>query len=85
MRTFIKEIKQILSQARQKNYQAINTATIEVYRDIDRKIVEKEQNGKENNKRIFVENSNEFSNGFSERNIRNFIHFYFTFPEIEIS
>jgi hypothetical protein len=44
---YIQEINQILSQARQKTYQAINTAMIEAYWNIGRNIVEEEQNGKE--------------------------------------
>lgn len=44
---YIQEIKQILSQARQKTYRAINIAMIEAYWNIGRKIVEEEQNGKE--------------------------------------
>lgn len=87
---YIQEIKQILSQARQKTYQAINTAMIEAYWNIGRKIVEEEQNGKQRAdygkevvKTISLELSKEFGKGFSERNIRKHRQFYITFPEIE--
>lgn len=42
---YIHEIKQILAQARQKTYQAINSAMVEAYWKIGEKIVLEEQNG----------------------------------------
>ena len=42
---YIQEIKQILAQARQKSYQAINTAMVEAYWKIGQKIVVEEQSG----------------------------------------
>ena len=45
--TYIKDIKEILLQARQKTYQAINSAMVEAYWNIGKKIVLEEQNGKE--------------------------------------
>ena len=44
---YIQEIKQILAQARQKTYQAINSAMVEAYWKIGEKIVLEEQNGKD--------------------------------------
>ncbi|KHJ38627.1 hypothetical protein PBAC_11880 [Pedobacter glucosidilyticus] len=88
---YIQEIKQILAQARQRSYQAINTAMVEAYWRIGEKIVLEEQNGKDRAdygkaiiKTISKELSDEFGRGFSERNIRNFRQFYLTFPDIEI-
>lgn len=88
--TYILEIKQILAQARRKTYQAINSAMVEAYWSIGRKIVEEEQNGKERAaygkeviKTISTELTQEFGKGFSERNIRKYRQFYLTFPEIE--
>ncbi len=88
---YILEIKQILAQARQKTYQAINTAMVEAYWNIGRKIVLEEQNGnqrvdygKEILKNLSIELTSEFGKGFSERNLRNFRQFYNVFPEIEI-
>lgn len=88
---YIQEIKQILAQARQRSYQAINTAMVEAYWRIGEKIVLEEQNGKDRAdygkaiiKTISKELSNEFGRGFSERNVRNFRQFYLTFPDAEI-
>ncbi|TAG55943.1 MAG: DUF1016 domain-containing protein [Cytophagales bacterium] len=88
---YLLQIKQILSQARQKSYQAINTAMVEAYWNIGKTIVLEEQNGKERAdygksiiKTISVALSAEFGKGFSERNLRNFRQFYLSFPETEI-
>lgn len=88
---YIQEIKQILAQARQKTYQAINSAMVEAYWNIGKRIVQEEQNGAERAtygeailKTLSKELSAEFGKGFSERNIRNFRQFYLSFPEIEI-
>lgn len=40
---FIREIKQIIAQARQKAYTAINSAMVEAYWQMGRRIVEQEQ------------------------------------------
>jgi predicted nuclease of restriction endonuclease-like (RecB) superfamily len=89
--TYIQEIKQILAQARQKTYQAINFAMVEAYWNIGQKIVLEEQNGnqradygKEIIKNLSKELSAEFGKGFSERNLRNFKQFYISFPENNI-
>ena len=88
---YIQEIKQILAQARQKTYQAINSAMVEAYWNIGKRIVQEEQNGAERAtygeailKTLSKELSAEFGKGCSERNIRNFRQFYLSFPEIEI-
>jgi F0F1-type ATP synthase membrane subunit b/b' len=47
MQKYILEVKQILAQARQKAYSAVNTAMVEAYWLVGKKIVEEEQNGKE--------------------------------------
>ena len=44
---YIQDIKQILAQARQKSYQAINSAMVEAYWKIGEKIVLEEQQGKD--------------------------------------
>jgi len=89
--TYIKDIKEILLQARQKTYQAINFAMVDAYWNIGKKIVLEEQNGKERAsygseiiKNLSKELTNEFGKGFSERNLRNFRLFYITFPENSI-
>jgi predicted nuclease of restriction endonuclease-like (RecB) superfamily len=86
---YIFEIKQILSSARQKAYAAINTAMVEAYWQIGKRIVEEEQNGEkraEYGKKVLenlsIELSADFGKGFSLRNIRNFRLFYLTFPDL---
>lgn len=88
---YLHEIKLILAQARQKSYQAINSAMVEAYWNIGRKIVEEEQQGrdrasygKEIIKTISAELTAEFGKGFSERNVRNFRLFFSIFPEQKI-
>ncbi|MFC5284796.1 PDDEXK nuclease domain-containing protein [Pedobacter alpinus] len=87
---YLVEIKQILAQARQKTYQAINTAMVLAYWQIGQRIVLEEQSGNERAdygkaliKTISQELTAEFGKGFSERNIRNFRHFYLVFSEVE--
>lgn len=88
---YIAEIKQILTQARQKSYQAVNSAMVEAYWLIGKRIVEEEQNGKERAdygkeiiKNIFEEMTLEFGRGFSKRTIWEIRQFYTTFPEFSI-
>jgi predicted nuclease of restriction endonuclease-like (RecB) superfamily len=89
---YIAEIKKILSSARDKAYYAINSAMVEAYWQIGRRIVEEEQQGKERAdygtyivKTLSKELTAEFGKGFSERSIRQFRQFYQMFPEIEIT
>ncbi len=88
---FIGEIKQILSSARQNAYAAINTAMVEAYWRVGKRIVEEEQQGKQRAeyglhliKTLSVELSDSFGKGFSERNLRNFRQFYILFPDEKI-
>jgi predicted nuclease of restriction endonuclease-like (RecB) superfamily len=86
---YIFEIKQILSSARQKAYAAINTAMVEAYWQIGKRIVEEEQNGEkraEYGKKVLenlsIELTSDFGKGFSMRTLREFRQFYLLFPEI---
>lgn len=88
---YIQEIKQILAQARQKAYTAINTAMVNAYWLIGKRIVEEEQNGKERAtygkeviKNVSLELTKEFGKGFSERSLREFRHFYSLFMDLLI-
>ena len=90
-RNFFKDIRQIIEQAKQKAYSAVNFAMVEAYWNIGRRIVEEEQKGKtraEYGKRLVKELSKhlaaEFGKGFSEANIWNFRQFYLTFKSDEI-
>ena len=44
---FVREIKQIVTQARQKAYAAINSAMVDAYWQMGKRIVEQEQQGKD--------------------------------------
>jgi predicted nuclease of restriction endonuclease-like (RecB) superfamily len=85
----ITEIKLILSEARQKAYSAVNTAMVDAYWLIGKRIVEEEQNGEsraEYGKKVLenvsVALTADFGKGFSLRNIRNFRLFYLKFPDL---
>ncbi len=85
---FIVEVKQILDQARQKAYTAVNTAMVEGYWLVGKRIVEEEQQGKERAeygkeilKSLAKVLTSELGKGFSLSNIKNFRQFYLTFPD----
>ncbi|MCL1992067.1 MAG: PDDEXK nuclease domain-containing protein [Spirochaetes bacterium] len=87
---YIADIKQIITAARAKAYTAINTAMVEAYWLIGRRIVEEEQQGKlraeygrEIIKNLSKELKSEFGSGFSERYLRDFRQFYLNFKELE--
>ena len=87
---YINEIKKILKNARQKAYTAVNSAMVEPYWEIGRRIVEEEQSGRERAeygkeiiKNLSKELTEEFGKGFGERNIRNIRQFYILFSDYE--
>ena len=86
--SFFEDIRKILSDARQKTYAAVNSAMIEAYCFIGRRIVEEEQKGRERADygdfllvNLSKELSNEFGKGFSYANLKNFRQFYLTYPD----
>lgn len=88
---YIQEIKEILAQARQKTYQAINSAMVEAYWKIGQKIILEEQKGKERadyDKEIIhnvsLELTKEFGKGYSKRTLWEIRQFYFYFQDFEI-
>jgi len=88
---YIQDIKEILAQARQKAYTAINVSMIEAYWQIGRRIVEQEQQGEKRaayGEQVLKELSQaltaEFGKGFSYANLRNFRQFYLTYPDEKI-
>lgn len=88
---FIDEIKQIVRSARQKAYSAINFAQVEANWLIGKRIVQQEQDGKERAeygkyiiKTLAQELTEEFGNGFSVTNIKNFRKFYLLFNDLII-
>ena len=87
---FVVEIKNILAQARQKAYSAVNTAMVEAYWQMGKRIVEQEQHGEQKAaygeallKNLSIALTQEFGKGFSYANLRNFRQFYITYPNSE--
>lgn len=88
-RHFIQEIKQLITQARTKAYAAINSAMVEAYWQMGKRIVEEEQQGKERAdygaqllKEVSRELTKEFGKGFSVNSLYYYRQFYITFPQI---
>jgi len=89
--TFYADIRQILEQARGKAQSAVNSAMVEAYWLIGKRIVKEEQQGEarakyghrllENLSRELIQ---EFGKGFSYANLRNFRQFYLTYPDQKI-
>ena len=82
-------MKQIVLQARQKAYSAINAAMVEAYWQLGKRIVEEEQAGKERAdygkqllKTLSEALTKEFGKGFSTGSLYYYRQFYLTFPEI---
>ena len=87
---YISEIKKILKNARQKAYTAVNSAMVEAYWKIGRRIVEEEQNGKERAEygkeilqNLSKELTEEFGKGYSYRTLREIRQFYLMFSDFE--
>lgn len=86
---FIVEIKRIINNARQKAYAAINSAMVEAYWQLGKRIVEQEQQGKGRAdygtqllKSLSKELTDEFGKGFSVGSLYYYRQFYMTFPDI---
>ena len=87
---YINEIKTILKNARQKAYTAVNSAMVEAYWEIGRRIVEEEQNGKERAEygkeilqNLSKELTEEFGKGFSRRTLWEMRKLYVYFSDYE--
>ena len=87
---YINEIKKILKNARQKAYTAVNSAMVEAYWEIGRRIVEEEQRGKERAeygkeivKNLSKELTEEFGKGFSRRTLWEMRKLYVYFSDYE--
>lgn len=86
--TLYTEIRQILVQAREQAYQAVNAEMVQAYWQIGRVIVEKEQQGQqraEYGKRLLRELSarltQDFGQGFSTTNLKYMRQFYLAFQK----
>ena len=87
---YINEVKEILKNARQKAYTAINSAMVEAYWKIGRRIVEEEQSGRERAEygkeilqNLSKELTEEFGKGYSYRTLREIRQFYLMFSDFE--
>ena len=87
---YISEIKKILKNARQKAYTAVNSAMVEAYWKIGRRIVEEEQSGRERAeygkeiiKNLSKELTEEFGKGFSRRTLWEMRKLYVYFSDYE--
>lgn len=85
------QIHGILHTARQQSYRAVNTAMIEAYWQIGRRIVEHEQGGEARAAygqgvlaALAARLTEDFGKGFTSANLRNFRQFYLTFTDEQI-
>lgn len=88
---YIADIKAILTAAKQQVYSAVNSAMVQAYWLIGKRIVEEEQHGNERAeygsfliKNLSTELTQTFGKGFSERALREIRQFYLTFPHANI-
>ncbi|AHF91025.1 hypothetical protein OPIT5_13230 [Opitutaceae bacterium TAV5] len=84
----LNDVRAILRQARGKAYAAANTAMVEAYWEIGRRIVEEEQGGAARAdygsqliRNLARDLGEEFGKGLSVANLKNFRQFYLTFPD----
>ncbi len=91
MLKFYSDIRSILAEARNRTYSIINSAMVETYWLIGKRIFEEEQQG--SNRATYGEKllenlskelTSEFGKGFSYANLRNMRQFYLTYPDEEI-
>ncbi len=87
---FYKEISLLLSDARKKTYQKINSVMVETYWRIGKRIAEQELKGKGRANygdylitNLSIRLGNQFGKGFSVANLWNFRQFYLVFPDDE--
>ncbi|MDR2556943.1 MAG: PDDEXK nuclease domain-containing protein [Bacteroidales bacterium] len=88
--SFFAEVSQLLQQARNTAYRAVNTVMVNTYWQIGKRIVEQEQRGQShaNYGDYLITNlsrylSDIFGKGFSEANLWNIRQFYLVFPDFE--
>jgi predicted nuclease of restriction endonuclease-like (RecB) superfamily len=85
------QIHGILHAARQQSYRAVNTAMVEAYWQIGRRIVDHEQGGEARAAygqgvlaALAARLTEDFGKGFTSVNLRNFRQFYLTFTDEQI-
>ena len=89
--SFLADVKDIISSARNETYASINKIALFTYWRIGKRIVEEEQRGtnraeygKSLIKLLAKELTGEFGTVYSERNLRNYRRFYILFSDFEI-
>ena len=87
---FYQDILLILELARQRTYAAIHTQMVQAYWLMGKRIVEEEQQGQHKAaygdgllKNLSIALSKDLGKGFSYANLRNFRHFFLTYPDAE--
>lgn len=87
-KSFITDIKKILTGARQKTYAIANSAMLAAYWNVGRRIVEEEQKGQRKArygtyliKELALQLISDFGKGFNERELRRMRQFYSCFPD----
>ena len=85
---FYDAISHIIENARSRVYQTINTAMVEAYWQIGKRIVEEEQEGEKRAqygraliKNLSIRLTDEFGKGFSIANLKNIRQFYIVFSD----
>ena len=85
---FIRDVKEIVARARKQAYSAINSAMVEAYWKMGKRIVEEEQQGqaradygKQLLKSLSKALTEEFGKGFSVNSLYYYRQFYLAFPE----
>jgi len=91
LHNFYKNVREILQQARENSYRAINFEMVKAYWKVGQVIIEEEQKGEARAqygkfliKRLSEHLSAEVGKGFSARNLRYMREFYRTFPKWEL-
>lgn len=87
----IADVKRIVEQARAQAYSAVNSAMVQAYWLIGRRIVEEEQGGEKRAEygayaiaSLSRDLTGEFGRGFSIQSLKNFRQFYLAFPGLSI-
>lgn len=89
--SLVNDVRSIIDNGRKQAYGAVNSAMVETYWHIGRRIVEEEQHGEQRAeygkqliKQLSITLTREYGKGFSARYLAYFRKFYLTVPDIKI-
>lgn len=89
--SLVNDVRSIIDNGRKQAYSAVNSAMVETYWHIGRRIVEEEQHGEQRAeygkqliKQLSIALTHEYGKGFSARYLAYFRKFYLTVPDIKI-